>query len=362
MSSNSKEMVENPQADELVIDDAIYHSLYNAMSVGIHICNLQFDEKGKPNDFIFLAVNPAYEKQTGFRAEQVIGKRATEFMPYADTLWFDLAEEAINSQKATSGEVYNQPLDRWFKIFASPLPGNNLFALFFEDITERKKAEEILSKAKDDMSAILENINLGIMSLDNNWRFKYVNKKAVEGIGRKPEELVGKDLRQEFPWLTTLKAVGLFQKVMDNRTIVSIEERGAISDRYYKHTICPIPDGIFLFWEDITERKQLEKALKESEERHAFLLKLSNMLRTVSDPLEIYESTVRVVMEQFHTDRCYFTELKEGEAVIHRESKREGLPPILGWVRYQETTRLPCNDRYGCPTCRGRCQNIGFAG
>jgi PAS domain S-box-containing protein len=83
---------------------------------------------------------------------------------------------------------------------------------------------------------------------------------------------------------------------------------------------------------DITERKQAEADLLEKEERQAYLLKLSDVLRELSDPIEIQEAASRLLGEQLQTDRVFYSEMDEarGQLLVERDFVRKGVPSLAG--------------------------------
>jgi len=81
---------------------------------------------------------------------------------------------------------------------------------------------------------------------------------------------------------------------------------------------------------DITQTAQTEVALRENEERQAFLLRISDALRPLVDPLAIQQAVTQTTRAYFRADRCYYCEVKAGNALIHQESRRADLPSVLG--------------------------------
>ena len=58
-----------------------YHSLFDRMTEGFGIHELIYDKDGTPGDYRFLDINPAFERITGLKREQVIGKTYHEVLP-----------------------------------------------------------------------------------------------------------------------------------------------------------------------------------------------------------------------------------------------------------------------------------------
>jgi PAS domain S-box-containing protein len=80
---------------------------------------------------------------------------------------------------------------------------------------------------------------------------------------------------------------------------------------------------------DVTERVLAEEALRENEEREAFLLRLWDTLRPLSDPLAIQEVTARLLGEHLHVNRVSYADI-EGTDYIVRLSHASGVAPEVG--------------------------------
>lgn len=116
------------------------------------------DNDGKPVDYIFLEVNPAFEKMTGLKREEVVGKKVTEVLPgieIGNFNWIGTYGQVALSGKPARFESYSEPLGRWYEVSAySDKPG--FVALYFNDITKLKQAEMDLQYQEDQMKLLLD--------------------------------------------------------------------------------------------------------------------------------------------------------------------------------------------------------------
>lgn len=135
-------------------------------------------------------------------------------------------------------------------------------------VTERT-AE--LEQARRRIASILESISDAFVSLDTNWHYTYVNAKASELFGRKPEDLVGKHIWTEFPEGVGQPFYHAYHQAMAEQTPIDLEEYYPPWDRWFENRIFPSKDGLSIFFHDITERKRTEQALRESEQYNRML-------------------------------------------------------------------------------------------
>ena len=80
---------------------------------------------------------------------------------------------------------------------------------------------------------------------------------------------------------------------------------------------------------EITKRKRAEEALRRSDERQAFLLKLSDALRPLGDPLDVQEVAARLLGEHLRSNRVGYAEIDGRNYVIRREYA-SGVRPLVG--------------------------------
>ncbi|NEV64852.1 ATP-binding protein [Thiorhodococcus minor] len=115
------------------------------------ICDLS----GRPVDYRFLDVNPAFERMIGMTRERILGRAITEVRPAVDPAWIERFGSVALTGEPVHFEEYSAPLGRYFRIYAyCPSPG--LFAVVCEDVTERKRAEDALAQHRDQLEALVE--------------------------------------------------------------------------------------------------------------------------------------------------------------------------------------------------------------
>jgi PAS domain S-box-containing protein len=125
-----------------------FRSLIQNMIEGIALHELVHDDSGQIVDYKILDVNPMFEEHTGLSREQVVGKNATDAYGLDKPPYIDIYTKVVETGEPNDFEVYFKPLEKYFHVSCfSPLPGQ--FATVFENITERKLAEEALNQAKE---------------------------------------------------------------------------------------------------------------------------------------------------------------------------------------------------------------------
>ena len=129
-----------------------YRSLFENMLDGFAFCQMLFDEKGNPNDFVFLEINDAFERLTGLKREAVVGKKVTEAIPGTEKTnpeLFEIYGRVALTCREERFEIFFKPLSKWFSVSAY-CPQKGYFAAVFEDITERKKMEQKVSNSLEE--------------------------------------------------------------------------------------------------------------------------------------------------------------------------------------------------------------------
>jgi PAS domain S-box-containing protein len=158
--SMTYDITERKSVEEAFLDsESKFRLLFQSMTDGVALHEVIQDESGNPHDYRFLELNEGYERLTGLRASQTVGKRASEIYATETPLHFDIFAQIARSGGSTVFESYSSSVQKYFNVSVFS-PGKGQFATILEDITERKQAEKDrlnrLQRAKRQQAAVVK--------------------------------------------------------------------------------------------------------------------------------------------------------------------------------------------------------------
>jgi diguanylate cyclase (GGDEF)-like protein/PAS domain S-box-containing protein len=184
------------QESETALSESVgrYRRLFETMREGYAYCRMLFDAKGRPRDWIYLAVNPAFERLTGLG--DVVGKRVTEILPGTreeNPELFEIYGRVVGSGRPEEFEIDFKPLNMRLRVSAfRPEPEH--FVAVFEDVTERRRTEDALAETVANLREVLDASPAAIVVVDAALNVVDWNPAAHRIFGWTATEVLGKQL------------------------------------------------------------------------------------------------------------------------------------------------------------------------
>ena len=171
---------------------------------------------------------------------------------------------------------YPAPLNTWYRVAVRPYAELSII-LFFTDITGRKHAELSRDRSTALLEQVLETTNDGVLSLNREWRFTYLNRRGREIVGAYTE-INGRTLWELFPQTVGSEFERNYRESMEKRVPTNfVAFYPAPLEVWFSVDVRPSDDGIIVFFRDITADHQAAETLREQQALLAFVQQSSGV-------------------------------------------------------------------------------------
>ena len=155
-----------------------YARLFETMHQGFALHKIICDENNNPVDYTFLDVNPAFEKITGLKKADIIGRNVLDILPKTESIWIENYGKVALGGETLDFENFASEMNKYFNVVAY-CPEPEHFATIISDITEKKQNELNLIK----LSQAVEQNPSTIVITDINGNIEYANQQFTKLTG-----------------------------------------------------------------------------------------------------------------------------------------------------------------------------------
>jgi len=262
------------------LPESRYRALFNAMDEGFCIIEVIFDQSRRAIDYRFLEINPAFEGQTGL--SNVRGKLMRELVPDLEQHWFDLYGQIALTGEPRRFEGPSIVLQgRWFDVYAFRVdhPEERHVAVLFSDVSVRRRMEQAARDSEANLRRMIDNMSGFVAMLDREGTVLEAGQPALRTGQISRDQVLGKKFWECGWWR---------DGTVQQRRIEQYVREAAAGATVRHDVVAYMPGGVRLEVDlmlvpvfdsnglvthiipsgtDISDRKHMEKVLRDNERR-----------------------------------------------------------------------------------------------
>lgn len=277
-------------------------------------------------EWFVTAWNTGAERMYGWTRDEVLGRHTLQVARVAMNY-----EERADVRRAVvehgrwRGEVVAYRKDGtpvWVELITVALHGEQGeitgYLGIHRDVSKRKRAEEDLRESRRRSETILESIRDEFFAVDREWRYTFINERALAAVGRMPgrnlraADLLGRTVWEVFPELVGTTFDHEAHRALREQAVVNFEMRSPFTGRWTDVRLYPSEAGLSVHVRDITERKRGEEELRRRGEQQALLAELGRRALASDDLQWVLEEAVGLLVGALGVELAGVAELPPG--------------------------------------------------
>jgi PAS domain S-box-containing protein len=268
------DITESKRAEEALKESEwLYRTLFENTEDGFALVQPIFDESGHSNNYLNLHMNQAWEKQTGLKADDFIGKKIREIMPDIEPSLPEAFANVAKSGESTHLETFNLATNRWYDLYAFNYK-EGLVGILFRDISKQKEIKEVLSESEERLRLLTVASANVVYRMSPDWGVmtRLYDKGFIADTEEPNANWLDKYIHPDDHEFVT----DVMNECIREKKLLELEHRvlqvdGSIGWTYSRAIPLLDCNGGIKEWfgtaSDITERKKVEEALQESEKQ-----------------------------------------------------------------------------------------------
>ena len=307
-------------------------------------------------NFVYKYVNEKAAEVLGAPIHEIIGKSLFEILPEIKAQVF---KEKLTEVLKTGKPFVGKEVPATYKM------GDKLVHAYFDfvyepfyditgkitgvvssaiDVTEKVLARKKIEESESRFRNLVEKATSPICILKGENMVLDVANDSLLNLWAVGKESIGKTLLEVVPELKGQPFIGYLEGVYktgityygNEEPAYFIRKNGERHTGYYNFVYQPyreddtIITGVMVLATDVTEQVIARKTIEESEKHQAFLLKLSDTLRPLDNPVDIEGAVTKIALDFMGADWCHYATIEEDNLIIQRGASRGDFPSLAG--------------------------------
>ena len=154
------------------------------------------------------------------------------------------------------------------------------------------------------LTTMFASIPAGFHALDRAWRFTHVNQHAEALLQKTQQELLGHTVWEAFPEVVGTAFEQEFHQAMATQVSVLFEAFYAPLNSWFEVYAYPSQDGLFVYYQDVTERRRFYSQLQLQAQREQALNRVIQVIRNSLDLTTVFETATAEIARLLQADRA----------------------------------------------------------
>lgn len=175
-------------------------------------------------------------------------------------------------------------------------------------------------EASERITRTLESITDAFFTVDRDWRFTYLNRRAEQFMRRSRDELLGRSILEAVPEVINASMIQFYRRALRERVTMEFEHYYAPTGKWFEVRAYPSEEGVSVYFHDITERRRAEDSLRILAEAGTTLATSLDYHETLT---RLARMAVPVLADWSMIDVLEAGQLKRIEVAVSDRSKAE---------------------------------------
>lgn len=266
-----RDISERVEAENKVIEsEKRYKLLFENMNEAFALHEIITDSGNRPVNYKFIDVNKNFEKMTGLKRDDIIGKRVLQILPNTEDFWIERYGKVALTGEEMVFTDFSKELNKYYEVKAYS-PQKNFFAVTFYDVTEKKISEKKLKESEERFRLLVKNSSDCFIEINTEGKVTFVSPVIKKITGYSPDEFIEKSIYDICHEDDIVNITNMWEKLLETPDeIITLpfrqkhKEKGYIYVEAVAQNFFNIPSvrSIVVSLRDITERKRAEEQFK----------------------------------------------------------------------------------------------------